>query len=243
MTMGILEGRLGLVTGGAGGLGSVAVRTLLDMGADEVLVVGRTLASLEAIRATAPERISIHAMDVADREAWPAIADRRVDVLIPAAGTSFRVPFLEATFDMWDSMLQTNVVGTMLAARTFLPGMIERGWGRLILISSSATAAALPGRAIYAGTKAALEAWARVIATEVGGTGVLVNCVAPGMFPTDLTRAWLAANPDAAEAIRVSIPERRFGDPEELATAFRFLVETTYAQGSVLRIDGGWTIT
>ena len=106
--------------------------------------------------------------------------------------------------------------------------------------SSVAATIGLPGRAVYGGTKAALEAWARAVATEIGGHDVLMNCLAPGMFPTEMTVSWLKANPDIAEAIRDDIPVHRFGDPEELASAFRFLIETTYAQGSVLHIDGGW---
>jgi NAD(P)-dependent dehydrogenase (short-subunit alcohol dehydrogenase family) len=231
-----------LVTGGAGGLGSVAVRTILDMGAEDVLVVGRTQATLEAFQKTAPDRISIHVMDVTNPDAWEELRDRPIDVLVPAAGVTYRGRFLDTTFEQWTSMLQTNIVGSMLAVKTVVPGMVARGFGRIILISSVAAHIGLPGRAVYAGTKAALEAWARCIAAEVGASGVLINCLAPGMFPTALTADWLAANPDTAEAIRNAIPEKRFGRPDELAAAFRFLVETTYAQGTVLHVDGGWGI-
>jgi len=237
-----LVGRRALVTGGAGGLGSVAVRTLLGMGADDVLVVGRDQAKLEAFQKTDPGRISIHAMDVADEAGWHQLRDRPIDVLIPAAGVAHREPFLDSTQEHWNEMLGTNIVGSMLAVQTLLPGMVDRGFGRIILISSVAAHIGLPGRAVYAATKAALEAWVRCVVAEVGGHDVLINCLAPGMFPTKMTTGWLAANPDVAEGIRSAIPEKRFGDPEELAAAFRFLVETTYAQGSVLHIDGGWGI-
>jgi gluconate 5-dehydrogenase len=238
--MAILSGRRALVTGGAGGLGSVAVRTLLEMGAEDVLVVGRTQAKLEAFRAQIGDGVSIEAFDVTDPRAWKGFEQRRFDVLVPCAGTAHRVPFVETGYEVWRNLVDTNILGTMLAVRAVLPGMIERGWGRIILISSVAATIGLPGRAVYGGTKAALEAWARAVAAEIGGHDVLINCLAPGMFPTEMTVAWLKANPEIAESIRTDIPVRRYGDPAELGPALRFLVETTYAQGSVLHIDGGW---
>jgi NAD(P)-dependent dehydrogenase (short-subunit alcohol dehydrogenase family) len=238
--MAALTGRRALVTGGAGGLGSVAVRTLLDMDAEDVLIVGRTMAKLEAVKADYGERVSIEAFDVARPAAWESFSDRRIDVLIPCAGAAYRVPFIETGYDDWFQMIDTNILGTMLAVKAVLAGMIERNWGRIILMSSVAATIGLPSRAVYGGTKASLEAWARALAPEIGSNNVLVNCLAPGMFPTEMTRKFLEDNPEVAESIRNQIPLRRFGDPEELAAAYRFLIETTYTQGSVLHIDGGW---
>lgn len=237
-----LSGRRALVTGGAGGLGSVAVETLLEMGADEVVVIGRSLPKLEAFKAAHADRVSIEAFDVADPDAWQRRDDRQVDVLIACAGAAYRAPFLETPYREWKKLIETNIVGSMLAVGAVLPGMIERDWGRIVLVSSVAATIGLPGRAVYGGTKAALEAWARAMAAEIGGHNVLINCLAPGMFPTELTVSWLQANPDTAEAIRQQIPLHRYGDPKELGPAFRFLVETTYAQGSVLHVDGGWGV-
>jgi 3-oxoacyl-[acyl-carrier protein] reductase len=241
--MGSMTGRRALVTGGAGGLGSVAVRTLLELGAEDVLVVGRSQAKLDEFKKKHPDRVSVRAMDVADPKAWEAAADWQFDVVIPAAGVSYREAFLDASFEHWQEILQVNTVGTMLAVKAVLPGMLERKWGRIILISSVVANMGLPGRALYAASKAALEAWARTLAVEIGGNGVLINCVAPGMFPTALTISYLKANPDFAESTTKRIPEHRFGDPDEIASAFRYLLETTYAQGTVLHLDGGWGIS
>jgi gluconate 5-dehydrogenase len=240
--MSSMTGRRALVTGGAGGLGSIAVQTLLDLGADDVLVVGRTRTTLDAFKARFPDRVSVETLDVTRPEAWGTFADRPFDILISAAGTTHREPFLDSTYEHWMDILTVNTIGTMLAVKTVLPGMLSRGWGRVVLISSVAASIGLPERAVYSASKAALEAWVRALIAEIGGRGVLINSVAPGMFPTDLTKNWLKANPERAERIRKGIPEERFGNPEELAGAFRFLLETTYAQGSVLHIDGGWGV-
>lgn len=238
----LLTGRRALVTGGHGGLGSVAVRTLLDLDAEDVLVVGRSRDKLEAFRAAHGRRVSVEVLDVTEAAAWETMERRRFDVLIPCAGTAFRAPFVDTGYDVWRNLVDTNLIGTLLAVRAVLPGMLERGWGRIVLISSVAAAIGLPGRAVYGATKAALEAFARALAAEIGNRDVLVNCLAPGMFPTDMTLDWLRANPDVSESIRTGIPLGRFGETAELAAAFRFAVEATYAQGSVLHIDGGWGV-
>lgn len=240
--MAILTGRRALVTGGAGGLGSVAVRTLLEMGVDDVLVTGRTRAKLEAFKAKFGDRVSIEDFDITDPPAWERFEERTFDVLIPCAGTAYRVPFVETGYADWRRMIDTNILGTMLAVKAVLPGMIERNWGRIVLISSVAAMIGLPARAVYGGTKASLEAWARALAAEIGPHDVLINCLAPGMFPTEMTLNFLKENPEIAESIRNQIPLKRFGDPEELAAAYRFLIETTYVQGSVLHMDGGWGV-
>ncbi len=240
--MGLLTGRRALGTGGHGGLGSVAVRTLVDLDAQEVLVVGRSRDRLEAFRAAHGGRVSIEVLDVTDPAAWRAIDGRAVDVLIPCAGVAFRAPFVETGYEVWRDLVETNLMGTLLAVGAVLPGMLERGWGRIVLISSAAATIGLPGRAVYGASKAALEAFARALAPEIGSREVLVNCLAPGMFPTEMTQHWLKANPDTAEAIRAGIPLGRFGETAELASAFRFALEATYAQGSVIHVDGGWGV-
>ncbi len=240
--MGLLTGRRALVTGGHGGLGSIAVRTLLDLDAEDVLVVGRSRDKLEAFRAAHGVRVSVDALDVTDPAAWRTIDGRPVDVLIPCAGAAYRAPFVATDYEVWRALVDTNLMGTLLAVRSVLPGMLERGWGRIVLISSAAATIGLPGRAVYGASKAALEAFARALAPEIGSRDVLVNCLAPGMFPTEMTQDWLRANPDVAEGIRTAIPLGRFGETEELASAFRFALEATYAQGSVIHIDGGWGV-
>lgn len=240
--MGSVAGKLALVTGGGGGLGAVAVATLIELGAEKVTVVGRTRGKLDELCRRFPGRVEGAVLDVTKPEAWRELTDSRFDILVSAAGVTYRESFLDSSYEHWMEILGVNTVGTMLAAKTVLPGMLARGWGRIVLISSVAAKIGLAERAVYSASKAALEAWARAVAAEIGGHGVLINSVAPGMFPTDLTSSWLAANPEKRDAILKSIPEHRFGQPEELATVLRFLFETNYAQGSVVYLDGGWGV-
>jgi NAD(P)-dependent dehydrogenase (short-subunit alcohol dehydrogenase family) len=242
-----LAGRRALITGGGGAIGRVALRTLLDMGAEEVLITGRRQELLDEAGGEAPGRISGRRMDVTEQTDWARLmadltgAGRQVDILIAAAGVAYRGPFLSGQARDWEEMWRTNVLGSLLAVQNLLPSMLERGWGRIILISSAAAHIGLPGRAVYGATKGAVEAFARSIASEVAGQGVLVNTLAPGMFPSAMTQPWLDANPDVADSIRRAIPEHRFGRVEELAGAFRLLLDTSYMQGASLRVDGGWT--
>jgi NAD(P)-dependent dehydrogenase (short-subunit alcohol dehydrogenase family) len=247
--MDTLTGRRALVTGGGGAIGRVALGTLLDLDVDEVVVTGRRREPLDEVERLAPGRVRGHQMDVAEDAAWTRLLTevqsdgRGIDVLVACAGVARRAPYLEGRLEDWEEMWRTNVLGTLLAARHLVPGMSERGWGRIVLISSAAAHIGLPGRAVYGATKAAIEALARSLAAEFGGCGILVNTIAPGMYLTSMTEDFLEANPATAAAIRDRIPVHRFGQVGELAEAFRLLVTTTYMQGASLRVDGGWTAT
>lgn len=241
-----ISGSAAVVTGGGGAIGAVAAQTLAELGAD-VVVCGR---SMDRLRRTAERsrRIQPFPMDVSAPEDWQELLSwidetlsRPVTVLVTAAGTNHRGPFLSSTCEQWTQLWQTNVVGTMLGAQSVLPGMLDAGFGRIALVSSVGARIGLSERSAYAATKGAIEAFARSLAAEVGPAGVTVNCVAPGAMPTDLNRRWLDSRPDMRSQILGSVPMERFGEPAELAAAFRFLMESTYSQGSTVVVDGGWT--
>lgn len=186
-------------------------------------------------------------MNVADESAWLHMLDehaaRPPSILITAAGVNHREPFATSSRDHWDDMWRTNVVGTMLGARALLPGMIEAGFGRMIFISSVGAHIGLSDRCGYSATKGAVEAFARSLATEVGKSDITVNCVAPGAIASDLTRSFFEQRPDILKGILDRVPGRRLGEAEELAGAFRFLLDSSYSQGSTVVVDGGWTVS
>lgn len=242
-----LAGRVAVVTGGGGGIGAVAAHVLADLGAD-VVVCGRKPDRLQRVSGERPERIRPFPMDVTHTHDWQRLRGwiaselpATATVLVTAAGMNHRRPFLSSTPEQWRDLWQTNVVGTMLAAQTFLPDMQEAGFGRIVVISSAGARIGLTERIAYSATKGAVEAFARGLAAEVGRTGVTVNCLAPGAMPTELNSQWLDARPDIREEIVRSVPAGRLGEPAELAAAIRFLATSTYSQGSTVAVDGGWT--
>jgi NAD(P)-dependent dehydrogenase (short-subunit alcohol dehydrogenase family) len=120
--------------------------------------------------------------------------------------------------------------------------MIARRFGRIVVVSSAGARIGLVDRVVYTATKGALESFTRSLGVEVGGTGVTVNAVAPGVMPTRVSAKWLADNPALAEQTLSGIPEGRVGQAEELEAAFSFLLSSTYSQGSTVSVDGGWSV-
>ncbi|SHK64284.1 gluconate 5-dehydrogenase/2-hydroxycyclohexanecarboxyl-CoA dehydrogenase [Pseudonocardia thermophila] len=242
-----IDGMTAVVTGGGGAIGSVAAETLVDLGA-YVVIVGRGEERLRRVADKHPGRIHPFSMDIADTEAWDGLR-RWIEeqmsgparVLVTAAGLNHRAPFVESSPQQWEEMWRTNVLGTMLAAHTLLPGMLSAGFGRMIFVSSAGAHIGLTERSGYTATKGAVEAFARSLAAEVALAGVTVNCIAPGVVPTELNQKWLDSRPDIRDAMLRAVPAGRFGHPGELAAAFRFLVQSEYSQGSTVVVDGGWT--
>lgn len=243
-----LSSRVALVTGAGGAIGQVAVQELLELGAGRVYACGRRESALLAVRELDPERVLPLPMDVAEPSAWTVLTDavrrdgRPVGILVTSAGINRRGPFLDTDPNDWAALWRVNVFGTMLAVWTVLPGMLAGKFGRIVAISSVGARKAITERAPYAATKGAVEAFVRSVAAEVAGSGVTVNALAPGVFFTELTRAWLTARPDMVERTLAQIPEGRFGGLTELAGALRYLVTSPYSQGSTVDVDGGWAI-
>jgi NAD(P)-dependent dehydrogenase (short-subunit alcohol dehydrogenase family) len=242
-----LGGRLAVVTGGGGAIGAVATAALVGLGAD-VVVCGRDRGRLARTAAAHPGRVIPYALDVSDEGSWARFAAdlgglhrEAPTVLVTAAGVNRRAPLLGSRVDDWEEMWRTNVLGTMLAARALVPAMLEQGFGRVIAVSSVGGRVGLDGRSGYAATKGAVEAFVRSLASELGASGITVNCLAPGAIETELNRDWFAANPGVRAGIEERLPQRRLGAPEELAEAFRFLSTSSYSQGSVIAVDGGWS--
>lgn len=246
-----IDGKVALVTGGARGLGRTMATALAEAGA-EVALTGRTLepcekAASEISGATGRQcrgyQADVTIASDVERLASAVEADfGRIDILINNAGTNIRGPIEQLTEADWDTVLDTNLKGPFLCARAIGPGMVRRGWGRVINLGSVLGVIALAGRAPYASSKAGIINLTRVLALEWAGTGVTANAVCPGAFGTEMNRQ-LLDDPAKYQEFVKRIPMGRWGEPEELGGAVVFLASdaSTYVTGSALFVDGGWT--
>jgi 2-dehydro-3-deoxy-L-rhamnonate dehydrogenase (NAD+) len=218
--------RTALVTGGASGLGAAAAERLR---ADGLTVITLDLAGGDV------------AADVTDEEAMRQVADEvgPVDVLVNSAGiVGPNKPLLETTADEWRRVLEINVLGTVNTMRTFIPGMRERGWGRVVNIASMAGKDGNPNLSIYSASKAAVIGLTKSAGKELATTGVLVNVIAPALIATPMNDD---TAPETLAYMARLIPMQRVGRPEEVAELIAFLCSdrVSFSTGAVYDISGG----
>ena len=188
----ILNGQTAIVTGASSGIGFAITRLLFDAGCS-VAVVGRDAERLrEAIDGIANDRRLAIACDVRDDAAVGAMVNQvtkawgRVDMLVNSAGLFQTAPLSETTNELWDNMWQTNVNGTFYPTRAVVPGMIERGSGTIVVMSSVAAHRGYSGNTAYSASKYAVTGFARALSTEVRRKGVRVINVMPGPVATPI---------------------------------------------------------
>jgi len=246
-----LTGKTALVTGGARGLGKTMATALAEAGAD-IALTGRSRESCEAaaaeiaaatgrtVRAFAGD-VTI-AADVTRLHADVAAACGDVDILVNNAGTNIRGTLDQLSEADWDNVIDTNLKGPFLCTKAFAPGMIKKGWGRVINLASIMSVVALPGRTPYASSKAGVLGLTRVWALEWAGKGVTCNAICPGPFATDMNRQ-LLNDPTAYQQFVANIPMGRWGELEELTGAVVFLASeaSSFVTGTSIFVDGGWT--
>lgn len=239
-----LAGRTALVTGSTSGIGFEIARGLAEAGA-RVLINGRDRERLDAAcRELAPAgQVAGLLFDMTEREAFEAILAEvpALDILVNNAGARDRRPFFDLSEDAILRLLDVNLIAPAALCRIAAESMVERGWGRIINITSIAGPLARPGDAAYTTSKGALEALTRALAAEFGPHGVTVNAIAPGYFAT-APNAALASDPAVADWLRRRTSIGRWGQPEEVAGAAVFLASPAagYVTGHVLAVDGGY---
>ncbi len=218
--------RRALVTGGASGLGAASVERLR---ADGLEVVALDLAGGDVLA------------DVTDEDALRRVADEvgPVDVLVSSAGVvGANKPLLETTTDEWRRVLDVNVLGIVHAMRVFVPGMRDRGWGRVVNLASIAGKDGNPNLSIYSASKAAVIALTKSAGKELATSGVLVNAIAPAVIATPMNED---NDPAVLEYMTNLIPMKRIGRPEEVAELVAFLASdrVSFSTGAVYDISGG----
>jgi len=243
-----LQGRVACITGSAAGLGLAIARQLGQAGARIVVNDLDTSRCDEAVSLLATEGVQArHAVfDVSQAEAVSqainSLADDgwAPDIMVSNAGNQNRKMVTEMSLAQWQSLFDVHVNGAFNCAHAVLPHMVHKGFGRIILMSSVAGQASMPGIAAYASAKGAIAAFTRALAVEYGSAGVTSNALAPGFVRTQFTQG-LQEREGFDSFLKNAVPLGRWAEPEDIAPAVVYLASSagSFVNGHVLAIDGG----
>ncbi|MDF2443593.1 MAG: 2-hydroxycyclohexanecarboxyl-CoA dehydrogenase [Subtercola sp.] len=251
-----MSNRVAFVTGGASGIGKGIALALGEAG----FRVAVADLNLEAATGVAGEissaggeavPVSLNVTDTASvTAAVSAVAESLgpVEVVVNCAGWDDFMNFVDTTEDFWDKIIDLNFKGQLRVTHAVMPGMIERGWGRVINIGSDAGRVGSSLEAVYSGAKGGTIAFTKTLAREVATSGVTANTVCPG--PTDTPALRKFADQSGADAEKVisgmtrAVPMRRLGQPSDIAAAVVFFASdaTGYITGQTLSVSGGLTM-
>jgi NAD(P)-dependent dehydrogenase (short-subunit alcohol dehydrogenase family) len=231
-----LEGRHALVTGAGRGIGAAIVARLAAEGA-RVTLLARTQAQLEVTAASLGARAQFFTVDITQQVAVTRAVEAAastfgpVDILVNNAGKAQSAPLQRTSEDFWQSMLAVNLSGVYHGIRAVLPSMIERKFGRIVSVASTAGLRGYPYVAAYCATKHGVVGLTRALALEVAQRGITVNAVCPGYTETDIVRDAIAniqkitgrSAADALESLTRTNPQGRLIQPVEVAHAVAWL--------------------
>jgi NAD(P)-dependent dehydrogenase (short-subunit alcohol dehydrogenase family) len=246
-----LTGKVALVTGSTKGLGETSAKALAKAGAD-VAVCGRNQADLKRVSADIKvmgRNSQGFELDVLSKEKVKNGVEQilrhfgRIDILVNNAGMNYRVPVLEYPEDKWDLIINTNLKGYFLVAQAVVPQMIERGYGKVINMSSIFGKTPLPDQLAYASAKGGVEQMTKVMALEWAKLGVRVNAIGPTYFETEMVKQ-IRNDPVRFNFIKERTPMGRWGYLPELEGTVIFLASkaSDFVTGQTIYVDGGWTI-
>jgi len=243
-----LAGKTAIITGGARGMGAATSRLFAKEGArvaitDVLEDAGARLAS------ELGETTRFYQHDVTSEAGWAALVERAeadlgpIDILVNNAGILLFKSLLQTSLEEYERVLRVNLIGTFLGIKAVAPGMIARGKGAIVNISSVDGMKGANGLGAYASSKWGVRGLTRVAAMELGHQGVRVNSVHPGGINTVMTNHDNSPRDKVDERFR-NVPLQRVGGPEEVATATLFLAsdEASYMVGAELAVDGGMLV-
>jgi len=250
-----MTNRVAMVTGGAQGIGRGIATALAGQGfrvaiadlnlatagqtAKELTEAAGTVIAVETdVTQTASVRAAVQAVEA---ELGP------VEVVVNNAGWDDFMPFVATTEEFWDKVLEINFKGALRVTHAVVPGMMERGFGRVINIGSDAGRVGSSLEAVYSGAKGGLIAFTKTLAREVATKGVTANAVCPGPTDTPMLRNFASNAGDAEKVIggmTRAVPMKRLGRPEDIGPAVAFLAsdEAAFITGQTLSVSGGLTM-
>ena len=247
-----LEGRNALVTGGGKGLGRTMAQGLAEAGAN-VAVASREEEACKAaaneIEETTGRRAIASKLDVSEKDSVAALVKNvseafgSIDILVNNSGATWGAPFEEMPLDKWEKVVRVNLTGTFLMCQAVVPLMKRKGWGRIINVASLAGlvgSAEFMQAAGYSASKGGIIALTKELAVKLARHGIIVNAVAPGFFPTRMSRVLIERYGDP---IRRAVPLGRTGVEDDLKGVTVFLASeaSRYITGQVIPVDGGAT--
>ena len=243
-----LAGKVAFVSGASKGIGVAVAEALAEAGADLALTARDEKGLGETARRAGEKGATVwtSTAELADSGEVKALGKAaldefgRVDILVNNAGLTMPQSVLEVGLDEWHTTLDVNVLAPLLLAQAFAPGMIERGHGKIINVSSRAAFSALEDHTAYCASKAALLLITRTMAIEFGPHNVQANAVAPTVILTPMAeRVWTPG--PRTDALLARIPAGRFGQPADVADVILFLASplSDFVNGATIQVDGG----
>ncbi|HVO74227.1 MAG TPA: SDR family oxidoreductase [Ignavibacteriaceae bacterium] len=243
-----LNGKTALVTGANRGIGQHYSLALAEAGADIIGVSNEEdFTETEKLIKQCGKKFFSYACDMSSRSSLYDLIKKlnkdfsKIDILVNNAGIILRKPIAEHPDDYWDKVIELNLSAQFILTREIGRKMVERGYGKIIFIASLLSfqgGILVPG---YAASKGGIKQLAMAFANEWAGKGVTINAIAPGYIATDNTKA-LREDPVRNKAILDRIPAGRWGNPDDLMGTVVFLASdaSSYLNGSVITVDGGW---
>lgn len=241
-----LTGKVAVITGAGSGIGKETAVTFAKQGASVVCAdIKDADVTAAEIKQLGGKAISVE-LNVAKWEQWSALVEQteaefgKVNILCGVAGISEATNILELTEEQFDLMMNVNVKGVYFGMKAVLPGMLEKGAGKIVNVASLAAHVGLAGLPSYSASKGAVVAMSRQVAMEYAKHNIQVNVVSPGIIATPI----LANNaPEMTKAFTAATPAGRLGEPVEIANMIAFLCseESNFTTGQAIMVDGGWS--
>ena len=240
-----LSGRTVLVTGGGGAIGAAICRRFAEEGA-KLLVADKVASSAEKVAREVDGRALV--FDISSyADAKKALQGEAIDILVNNAGWDRFQNFVDTRPEEWEELIAINLRGPLNMHHLVAPGMMGRGWGRIVNIASDAARVGSSGESVYSACKGGIVAFSKTLARELARRGVTVNVVCPGPTDTPILRGFLGegeAGQKVYDALVRAIPMKRVGQPDDIPGIVAFLAsqEAGFITGQVISVSGGLTM-